>query len=67
MTAYRFRKCPNCRATFPAGELKPLRYGAGHYHQQGGSLRRCPKCGRTGFTQSFPVVHDRPKDIWGAG
>lgn len=67
MTAYRFRRCPQCRAVFPGGELKPLRFGGGHYHKRGGSLRRCPRCGHVAFTQSFPVVQDRPKDIWGAG
>ena len=57
MTAYRYRKCPNCHSVFPGGQLKPLRYGEGHYHKKGGSLRRCPNCGRTGFTQQFVVVH----------
>lgn len=56
MTAYRFRRCPSCRAVFPGGELKPLRFGPGHWHERGGSLRRCPKCGHVGFTQQFREV-----------
>ena len=59
MPAWRFRQCPQCRATFAAGELRPLRYGAGHWHQKGGSLRRCPRCGFVGFTQDFGIVSDR--------
>jgi hypothetical protein len=53
---YRFRRCPQCRATFAAGELRPLRLGGGHWHQRGGSLRRCPECGYVAFTQRFGVV-----------
>lgn len=56
MTAYRYRRCPHCHSVFPGGDLKPLRYGRGHYHQKGGSLRRCPKCGYKGFTQGFAIV-----------
>jgi hypothetical protein len=59
MTAWRYRRCPECRATFPAGELRPLRYGEGHWHKQGGSLRRCPRCGFVAFTQRFAVVADK--------
>lgn len=58
---YRYRRCPSCRGVFPAGELRPLRFGAGHWHSKGGSLRRCPKCGKTGFTQSFPTVNEAGK------
>jgi uncharacterized Zn finger protein len=60
---YRYRRCPECRATFPAGELRVLRYGAGHYHKKGGSLRRCPECGHTGFTQAFVVVADKRQAV----
>ncbi len=56
MTPYRYRKCPSCGATFPGGELKPVRFGAGHWHEKGGSLRRCPRCGHKGFTQDFKIV-----------
>ena len=58
MPVYRFRRCQGCKSVFPGGQLRPLRYGEGHWHKSGGSLRRCPRCGRTGFTQDFPVVHD---------
>ncbi len=44
---YRYRRCRHCGATFPGGQLKPLRYGEGHYHKRGGSLRRCPNCGHS--------------------
>lgn len=53
---YRYRQCPKCKRTFPAGKLRVLRYGLGHYHERGGSLRKCPYCGRVGFTQDFKVV-----------
>jgi ribosomal protein L34E len=56
MPAYRYRRCKHCHATFPGGQLKPLRYGEGHYHKRGGSLRKCPNCGKVGVTQDFPVV-----------
>src|SRR3972149_11456905 len=56
MSAYRFRRCRSCGSVFPGGQLEVLRLGSGHWHQRGGSLRRCPRCGRTGFTQDFPVV-----------
>jgi ribosomal protein S27AE len=56
---YRHRRCLSCGAVFPAGELKPLRYGGGHWHGRGGSRRKCPNCGRVGFTQEFPIV--KPK------
>ncbi|MBI4332368.1 MAG: hypothetical protein HY673_13930 [Chloroflexi bacterium] len=59
MPVRRYRSCPKCHAVFPGGQLKPLRYGPGHYHKRGGSLRRCPKCGKTGFTQDFPIVKDK--------
>jgi len=55
---YRFRKCQRCGDTFPAGELKPTRLGTGHWHKQGGSLRRCPSCGHVDFTGEFPIVLD---------
>ena len=55
------RRCRECGAVFPAGQLRVLRYGAGHYHDKGGSLRRCPSCGHKGFTQDFPVVR-QPQD-----
>jgi len=50
------RSCPVCDSMFPAGKLRVLRYGGGHYHQHGGSLRRCPNCGHKGFTQDFKIV-----------
>lgn len=58
MPIRRFRRCPLCHSVFPGGELKPLRYGEGHWHERGGSLRRCPKCGHKGFTQDFKVVKE---------
>lgn len=59
MTAYRYRRCPACRAAFPAGELRPLKYGA-HWNKRGGCKRRCPRCGVIGFTQDFPVSKNAP-------
>ena len=59
MPVWRYRRCPECRAAFPAGELRPLRVGAGHWHKRGGSLRRCPRCAHVGFTQVFVVVSDK--------
>lgn len=56
MGAYRYRVCPRCHEVFPGGKLKVVRYGSGHWHQQGGSLRQCPYCGLKGFTQDFPLV-----------
>lgn len=56
---YRYRRCPQCRSVFPAGHLKVLRLGQGHWHSRGGSLRRCPFCDHVAFTQRFAVVGDR--------
>ncbi len=56
MPAYRYRRCPRCLSVFPGGQLRVLRYGEGHYHKRGGSLRRCPNCGHKGFTQDFKLV-----------
>ena len=53
---YRYRRCPECRATFPGGQLRPLRYGEGHWHSKGGSLRKCPNCSFVSFTQRFSLV-----------
>lgn len=57
-SVYRYRTCKKCGSEFPAGELRPLRYGAGHWHSRGGSLRECPRCGYIGFTQDFPITRD---------
>jgi hypothetical protein len=35
MTAWRYRRCPSCEAVFPGGQLRPLRYGEGHWRQRG--------------------------------
>lgn len=54
---YRWRKCPKCDRTFPAGKLKVCNpYHGHHYHKVGGSLRKCPYCGKVGFTQQFSIV-----------
>lgn len=53
---YRYRKCPRCKRTFPAGKFKILNYHGTHYHQRGGSMRKCPGCGLVSFTQTFKVV-----------
>jgi hypothetical protein len=58
VSAWRYRRCPECRATFPGGQLKPLRYGVA-WRKKGGGLRRCPECGHTGFTQDFKVVREQ--------
>jgi len=57
MTPHRFRRCPQCQEVLRGGQLKPLRYGERHWHDRGGSLRRCPVCGWIGFTQDFRLVH----------
>jgi hypothetical protein len=55
--AHRFRKCPKCKQEFPAGKLRVCNpYHGQHYHKVGGSLRRCPHCGKVGFTQDFKIV-----------
>ena len=59
MTAGRSRRCPKCRATFPAGDIRPV-YGAGGRRKRAGGLRRCPACGFTGFAQAFPVASEKP-------
>lgn len=61
MTAYRYRHCPHCGSVFPGGQLRPLRFGEGHWHKRGGSRRRCPNCGAVGFTQDFPIVNQNNK------
>jgi len=53
---YRYRRCPVCRKVMPAGELGIVNYHGSHWHDKGGSMRRCPGCGYTGFTQDFEVV-----------
>jgi len=61
-SVYRYRRCPTCQRVFPAGKLRILNYSssARHYHKYGGSLRKCPFCGKTGFTQDFKVVSFNP-------
>lgn len=59
MTAWRYRRCPACLSVFPGGQLRPVRYGASHWHEKGGSLRRCPSCGYVIWTSKFEVVADR--------
>ena len=51
-----FRQYPSCHTTFPGGQLRPVRFGGGHWHQEGVSLRECPNYGHQGVTQYFPVV-----------
>ena len=53
---WRFRQCPACHAVYAGGQLRPVHYGGGHWHQEGGSLRECPSCGHRGLTQEFPIV-----------
>jgi len=53
---YRYRRCPKCLGIFPAGQLKIVNYHGNHYHTRGGSLRRCPKCGKVAFTQDFKEI-----------
>ena len=45
MTAWRYRRCPSCGTVVPGGELRPVRYGAGHWRRRGYGVRRCPSCG----------------------
>jgi len=67
MTAWRYRRCPECRSVFPGGDLKPLRYGAGNWRKTGGGLRRCPECSFVGFTQRFVVVEGKRQTVSYAG
>jgi len=67
MAPWRFRRCPHCLATFPGGQLRPLRYGAGGWRKKGGGLRCCPNCGHTAFTQEFPIAVDKRQRITYAG
>ena len=53
---YRFRECPGCHKVMPAGELRIINYHGRHWHGKGGSMRRCPACGKVDFTQAFRVV-----------
>lgn len=59
---YRYRICPGCHTKMPAGELKVINYHGNHWHSVGGSMRKCPYCGHTGFTQDFKVVHPADAD-----
>lgn len=54
---WRYRRCPNCRQVFAAGQLIYLDEGPAW--QYGGSLRRRPECGFEGRTADFPVVRER--------
>lgn len=53
---YRYRECPECHQTMPAGKLGIVNYYGAHWHPKGGSKRKCPYCGYVGFTQEFKVV-----------
>ena len=55
--AWRWRECPECGGEFPAGEIKPVKYGS-HWRQQGWAKRRCPGCGYVTSTKNFRVVAD---------
>ncbi len=56
---YRYRVCPSCHKVMPAGELKIINYHGVHWHDKGGSKRKCPYCGHVDFTQGFKVI-ERP-------
>ena len=60
---WRFRECLSCHAVFAGGQLRPVQFGGGHWHQEGGSLRRCPNCGHQGVTQDFPIIPQRPVTV----
>lgn len=67
MTAWRFRRCPSCGATFPGGQLRPLRYGENHWRQHGYSLRRCPRCGHVAQTREFCIMRQGHRDTARSG
>jgi len=51
----------------PAGELGIINYHGTHWHDKGGSMRKCPHCGHVAFTQQFKLYEpvDRDKYIKG--
>jgi len=53
---YRYRQCPDCGQVMPAGEVQIINYHGDHWHDKGGSMRKCPYCGHVDFTQAFKVV-----------
>lgn len=63
MTTWRWRTCPSCYVVFPGGQLRPLRYGEGHWRRHGYSLRRCPRCGHVGETRDFRIVGQGHRDM----
>jgi hypothetical protein len=63
---YRYRQCPVCRKVMPAGEFGIVNYHGAHWHDKGGSMRRCSGCGYTGFTQDFKVVESDGSAVPGA-
>lgn len=54
----RFRHCPRCGKTNPAGTFK-VTEGGSHWASEGGTERMCPSCGTLGITQDFPMVAPR--------
>jgi len=64
---YRYRQCPACKKIMPAGELKIINYYGSHWHNKGGSMRKCSYCGHVDFTQAFKVIErvDQDKYIKG--
>lgn len=58
MAAWRYRRCLGCEKVFPAGELVfDAAYGA-TWTDGTKVARKCPRCGRMGYTKDFPVVRE---------
>jgi len=57
MSAWRFRRCPSCRQTFAAGELRAVGRFRGGW-RSGSMLRACPACGHRARTREFLVVRE---------
>lgn len=64
MTAWRFRRCPQCFRVTAAGELIQMDYGS-NWRERGGSHCKCPHCGRVAPRSSFQVVRDA-RNVGGA-
>ena len=55
--AWRWRRCPNCRGVYAAGDYAPVRFGRS-WQERGEMFRRCPGCGAVRRTATFKVVKE---------
>ena len=56
--SWRWRRCPSCCKVEPASAYTVVETFSEPW-LAGSMLRACPNCGRTGETESFPVVRER--------